>query len=455
MNGWNPPAGGQSDKQAPEPAGRVHPDDATGPHDPAHADPTSVTADSAQGVHGEDGDSIDVGHGHGHDREHGHDHELTRGHPTGVKGFCYRFFMPHSHDAAHSTDDALDANTAGIRAVKISLILLAITAMLQFVVVVISGSVALLADTIHNLSDALTAVPLWVAFVLAGGRPAGATRTATDGWRTWRDCYRGHDRDLGRGGRIESIRRFIEPQPVTNLGWVLAAALIGFAGNELVAVYRIRVGRRIGSAALVADGVHARTDGFTSLAVVLGVIGVWLGFPLADPIVGLLISAAIVMLLIGTSRDIGRRLLDGIDPGLVEHAERTVPSVPGITTVDDLRMRWAGHRLSSKPPSAVTRRCRSGSSTSSSTTPPISYGALCRASPRCGSTRPPTCRRTRHYTCNPGDQFSRSRRPLLAGGADRCHEVRGLGTLAIPGSSLTTGSEDSRVSSKPAPRLLL
>ena len=220
------------------------------------------------------------------------------------------------------------------------------TALLQVVVVIISGSVALLADTVHNFSDALTAVPFWVAFVI-GRRPA--SRRYTYGF--------GRIEDLAGlfivamiaisalVAGVESIRRFIEPQPVTNLGWVLAAGLIGFAGNELVAVYRIRVGRRIGSAALVADGVHARTDGFTSLAVVLGVLGIWLGFPLADPIVGLLISAAIVVLLIGTSRDIGRRLLDGVDPGLVEKAERTVASVPGIVTVDDLRMRWSGHRL--------------------------------------------------------------------------------------------------------------
>ena len=184
-------------------------------------------------------------------------------------------------------------------------------------IVLISGSVALLADTVHNFSDALTAVPLWIAFLLGRRK---ATRTYTYGF--------GRAEDLAGlfivamialsavVAAVESIRRFFEPQPVHNLGWVLAAGLVGFAGNELVAIYRIRVGRRIGSAALVADGVHARTDGFTSLAVVAGVIGVWLGFPLADPIVGLLISAAIVVLLWGTVRDVGRRLMDGVDPGL-------------------------------------------------------------------------------------------------------------------------------------------
>ena len=218
------------------------------------------------------------------------------------------------------------------------------TALLQLVVVLISGSVALLADTIHNFSDALTAVPLWVAFVL--GRRA-ASRRYTYGF-----------------GRIEDLAGLFIVAMIaisavvaawnrsaasssrsrcTNLGWVLAAGLIGFAGNELVAVYRIRVGRRIGSAALVADGVHARTDGFTSLAVVVGVIGVWLGFPLADPIVGLLISAAIVVLLWGTSRDIGRRLLDGVDPALLERTEAAIaPVAPATSTV---RLRWSGHRL--------------------------------------------------------------------------------------------------------------
>ncbi len=288
-------------------------------------------------------------HHHGdHDHEHGdHDHEHgDHEHPGGLKGLLFGLFVPHSHDAADSVDDALEASRLGVRAVKISLGVLGVTALLQVLVVIISGSVALLADTVHNFSDALTAVPLWVAFVI-GRRPA--SRRYTYGY--------GRLEDLAglfivamiavsaAVAGVESIRRFFEPQAVQNLGWVLAAGLIGFAGNELVAVYRIRIGRRIGSAALVADGVHARTDGFTSLAVVAGVVGIWLGFPLADPIVGLLISAAIVVLLIGTSRDIGRRLLDGVDPRLVEQAELTVASVPGIVTVDDLRMRWSGHRL--------------------------------------------------------------------------------------------------------------
>ena len=287
------------------------------------------------------------GHGHVQGDSGGQQPGGVHAHPGGLKGVLHGLFVPHSHDAADSVDDALEASSPGIRAVKISLGTLGATALLQVMVVIISGSVALFADTIHNFSDALTAIPLWVAFVI-GRRPA--SRRYTYGY--------GRVEDLAGLfivamiaisallAGVESIRRFVEPQPVSNLGWVFAAGVIGFAGNEIVAHYRIRVGRRIGSAALVADGVHARTDGFTSLAVVLGVVGIWLGFPLADPIVGLVISAAIVVLLIGTSRDIGRRLLDGVDPRLVDEAEQTLLAVDGITAVDQVRLRWLGHRLS-------------------------------------------------------------------------------------------------------------
>ena len=283
--------------------------------------------------------------GHRHVHEHGAhaDHH----HPTGVKGFFHGLFVPHSHDAADSIDDALEANQEGVRALKISLLVLAATAALQIVVVAISGSVALLADTIHNFSDALTAVPLWVAFML--GRRV-ATRRYTFGFGRVEDLAGLFIVAMIAMSAVvagyESIRRFFVPQSVENLGWVLVAGLIGFAGNEVVATYRIRVGRRIGSAALVADGVHARTDGFTSLAVVAGVVGIWLGFPLSDPIVGLLISLAIFVLLFGTARDIGRRLLDGVDPNLVDQAEQTLSAVPGVEAVSDTRLRWLGHRLS-------------------------------------------------------------------------------------------------------------
>ncbi len=277
-----------------------------------------------------------------HDHDHDHDHS----HPTGIKGFLFALFVPHSHDAADSIDDALEASREGVRALKISLVILLATTVLQLGVVLISGSVALLADTIHNFSDALTAVPLWIAFIL--GRRA-ATRGYTFGY--------GRAEDLAGLFIVlvialsaflaawQSVERLLNPQPVENLWWVLAAGVIGFIGNEAVAIYRIRVGQKIGSAALIADGVHARTDGFTSLAVVLGAIGVMLGFPLADPIIGLLISAAIIALLWGTVRSIGRRLMDGIEPRLVDRAQVALDSTPGVLAVQKLQLRWVGHRL--------------------------------------------------------------------------------------------------------------
>jgi cation diffusion facilitator family transporter len=144
---------------------------------------------------------------------------------------------------------------------------------------------------------------------------------------------------------FEAILRLIHPRPIEHIGWVAAAGLVGFIGNELVALYRIRVGRRIGSAALVADGLHARTDGFTSLAVLFSAGGVALGYPLADPIVGLIITVAILAVLRTAARDVFRRLMDAVDPKLVEAAEASLAAWPGVVAVRSVRMRWMGHRL--------------------------------------------------------------------------------------------------------------
>jgi cation diffusion facilitator family transporter len=287
-------------------------------------------------------------HGHSHhEHDHPHDHGADgHSHPTGIKGFFYGMFVPHSHDAANSIDDALEASKQGIRALKISLVILLVTTVLQLGVVMISGSVALLADTIHNFSDALTAVPLWIAFIL--GRRV-ATRHYTYGFGRAEDLAGLFIVLVVAASAVvaawQSIERLFNPQPIQNLWWVLVAGMIGFLGNEIVAVYRIRVGKKIGSAALVADGIHARTDGFTSLAVVGGAIGVMLGFPLADPIVGLAISAAILVLLWGTVRSVGRRLMDGIEPELVNTARIALESTPGVLAVPRLQLRWVGHRL--------------------------------------------------------------------------------------------------------------
>ena len=233
MSGQQRAAGGAAPHQAGEHHGHLH-DDGAGHH--SH-------------------------HSH-HDHSHGHHHHL------GFKGWLREIFIPHTHDAADSIDDALEASTKGIQALKISLLILLATTVLQFVVVLFSGSVALLADTIHNFSDALTAVPLWIAFVL--GRKA-ASRRYTYGF-----------------GRAEDL---------------------------------------------------------AGLFIVLGAAGVMLGFPLADPVVGLLISAAIMVLLWGTIRSIGRRLMDGIEPELVDRAQSALEETPGVIAVQRLQLRWNGHRL--------------------------------------------------------------------------------------------------------------
>ena len=287
------------------------------------------------------------GHDHGHDRGHPHGHGHRHDGRGGKFGAALReVFAPHSHDASDSIDGALESSTAGIRAVKISLLALGATSMAQLVIVLISGSVALLADTIHNFSDALTAIPLWIAFALG---TKAATRRYTYGF--------GRAEDLAglfvvamitlsaAIAAIESIRRLIHPVAINHVGWVAAAGLVGFIGNELVAIYRIRIGRQIGSAALVADGLHARTDGFTSLAVLLGAGGVALGFPLADPIVGLFITIAILAVLRTAARDVFRRLMDGVDPELVDAAEAALAAQPGVTGVRSVKMRWIGHRI--------------------------------------------------------------------------------------------------------------
>lgn len=255
-------------------------------------------------------------------------------------------FAPHSHDAADSVDDTLESTAAGIRTVKISLLVLGLTALIQIVIVVMSGSVALAADTIHNFADALTAVPLWIAFAL-GAKPA--TRRYTYGFGRVEDLAGSFVVAMITMSAIiagyEAIARLIHPQQIEHVGWVALAGLVGFIGNEWVALYRIRVGHRIGSAALIADGLHARTDGFTSLAVLCSAGGVALGFPLADPIVGLLITAAILAVLRAAARDVFRRLLDGVDPAMVDAAEQALAARPGVQAVRSVRMRWIGHRL--------------------------------------------------------------------------------------------------------------
>lgn len=281
-------------------------------------------------------------HTHDHN-EHEHDHSHPR---NPIVNWIQHTFTPHDHGYQEAALDPNLGTDRGMWAVKVSLVGLLVTAVFQVFIVVISGSVALLADTIHNFSDALTAVPLGLAFWLS--------RRV----RNPRYTY-GYGRAEDIAGVIivlmiafsaveaiyESFRKIINPHPVDNLAWVAVAAVIGFLGNELVAFFRIRVGKEIGSAALVADGYHARTDGFTSLAVLAGAIGVWLGFPLLDPIVGLGIGVAILGIVWKTAQDIWYRMMDAVDPELYEEVKHTASHVPGVMAVHNTAIRWVGHRL--------------------------------------------------------------------------------------------------------------
>lgn len=270
---------------------------------------------------------------------HGHNHSW----PPAPAG-------PGHHGHRHGeVDPSIVATEEGLRTIGRSLLVLLLTATGQLVIVLFSGSVALLADAIHNFGDAGTALPLGVAFLLARRKP------------TSRFPYGlGRAEDLAGLAIVaiilvsalvsgyEAIDRLFHPRPVALLGGVAAAGFLGFLGNELVAVYRIRVGRRIESAALIADGYHARVDGLTSLSVVAGAVGVRLGFPLADPIVGFLITVAILGIVWDSARSVLTRMLDGVEPEVVEALRHAAGHAIPPHQLLAVRARWLGHRLAAE-----------------------------------------------------------------------------------------------------------
>ena len=289
-------------------------------------------------------------HDHGHinkdDEVHNHNesHDLRD-----FRRWLSHLFQPHSHSHHAAALDPALSNERGIWAVKVSLVALLVTAFFQVGIVSISGSVALLADTVHNFSDALTAIPLGLAFALA--------RRASNQRYTY-----GYGRAEDLAGVLivlmifgsalvvfyESIQKIIHHQVMINIGWVALASIVGFVGNELVAVFRMRIGREIGSAALIADGLHARTDGLTSLGVLIGAIGVWLGFPLADPLMGFAIGFAILLIVWSAARDMWFRMMDATDPALVEEIVKTAGGIEGVINLHDVTLRWLGHRQRGK-----------------------------------------------------------------------------------------------------------
>jgi len=283
------------------------------------------------------------GHGHGHGGDSDRDgHERGRGVWAKVK----HVVVPHAHDSNEAIQSAQESSAQGIRAAWIGLAGMGVTAILQIFIVAISGSIALLADTLHNVGHAATTIPLVIAFRI--GQRA-ANQRYSYGYRRSEDLVGLFiSLIIGVSAAIiiwESVNALINPREITNLWWVFAAGLIGAAGNELVAVYRIRTGRRIGSAALIAEGQHARADGLTSIAVVVGVLGVWAGFPQADAIIGFFIAAVILWILISSLRITLRRLMDGVDDGVIDQITTTIAGVPGVHDVGRVRARWSGHRL--------------------------------------------------------------------------------------------------------------
>jgi cation diffusion facilitator family transporter len=288
-----------------------------------------------------------------HPHLHSHDHRHQ-----GLWARARHAVGPHSHDHDRAVDPVLESSAEGLRALWISLVALAATALAEAAVVTLSGSVALLGDALHNGADALTAVPLGVAFLLGRRRP---TCRYTYGY--------GRVEDLAgivivavivlssAAAAYAAVGRLLHPRPVTHLAAVAVAAAIGFAGNELVARYRIGTGRRIGSAALVADGLHARTDGFTSLAVLAGAGGVAIGWRWADPVVGLLITVAILAVGWQAAREVGRRLLDSVDPALTGRAEATLRATPGVLAAGQVRLRWVGRTLRAECEISVDPAC--------------------------------------------------------------------------------------------------
>jgi cation diffusion facilitator family transporter len=281
-----------------------------------------------------------------HEHEHGshpHDHALR----AGIFGWIAQIFHVGGHEhASLAADSAFSGTNEGIRTVWLALLALGITSALQIGIVAFSGSVALLADTVHNIGDTLNSIPLLIAFYLAR---RAATRRYTYGF--------GRAEDVAgifivlsiaiSAGIVfwESFQKLLNPQPMQNIGWVAAAAVIGFFGNEAVALLQIRTGRKIGSDALIADGLHARIDGLTSLAVLVAAGGTAVGLPILDPIIGLLIGIAILFITRDAARRIWYRLMDAVDPRLVSQIEHYTGEVEGVAAVKRVRARWVGHQL--------------------------------------------------------------------------------------------------------------
>ena len=249
----------------------------------------------------------------------------------------------HTHGAI---DPSITTTERGLWAVKWSFIGLSLTTLIQIVIFYYSGSIALLADAIHNVGDAGTAIPLGIAFILGRRKPS---KRFTYGF--------GRVEDLAglvvvltilasaAFAGYQSIYRLFNPRPVTFLWAVAVGGIIGFLGNEGVAIFRIKVGKEMGSAALIADGYHARTDGIASLSVLVSAIGVYFGYPLADPIIGIMMTLLILRIVWESSAAVFTRILDGVDPEVPDQIKEQAAKAKGVQEVSEVRVRWLGHRM--------------------------------------------------------------------------------------------------------------
>jgi cation diffusion facilitator family transporter len=279
-------------------------------------------------------------HEHGtqvHDHvEHAHDHGKGK-HEHGGKG------RGHEHG---KVDADLYGNRAGLRAVQISTAGMLLVSAIQFAIAWIGGSAGLFADALHNFGDVFTTIALWIAFVISN---RAANQRYTYGY------YRAEDLAgifivlviiaSATASAVESMQKLTSGNIPTQIYLSMAAALVGVAGNELLAQYKVSVGKRIHSVSLIADGHHSRIDGLTSLAAFIGLLGVKLGFPKADPIAGIVITFVIVTVVFSTSRSVLQRLLDAVDPHVVPSIITIASAVPGVEQVTDVRARWVGHTL--------------------------------------------------------------------------------------------------------------
>ena len=265
---------------------------------------------------------------HDHDHDHGEHDEKGHGHEHG------------------KVDADLYGNREGLRAVQISTAGMLLVAVIQFAIAWIGGSAGLFADALHNFGDVFTTIALWIAFVISN---RAANQRYTYGY------YRSEDLAgifivlviiaSATASAVESVQKLTSGNIPTQIYLSMAAALIGVAGNELLAQYKISVGKRINSVSLIADGHHSRIDGLTSLAAFIGLVGVKLGFPKADPIAGIVITIVIVSVVFSTSRSVLQRLLDAVDPHVVPSIITISTAVPGVEQVTDVRARWVGHTL--------------------------------------------------------------------------------------------------------------